>query len=426
MMTFSIAAALLVSAALLFVLPPLLARETTARTHVRRDELNLAVLRDQSRELDEDFSAGLIDKPAYDVARTELERRVVEEVRPADAASAAADKRWTAAAVGLLLPLIAVALYLYLGTPAALDPKQAAAASDNAHEVSPEQIEGMVAALAQKLKDKPDNVEGWIMLARSYNALGRYAEASKAYERLAGLMPNNADLLADYADTLAMATNRSLQGEPEKIIDRALKIDSNNIKAIALSGSAAFERRDYANAVTRWQKILALVPADSDIAKSTSNSIAEAQGLSGQTPTVGVQTRAPAAEQAPDAPTAPATAAATASASIEGMVELDPALRAQAADTDTVFIFARAAEGPRFPLAVLRKQVKDLPLKFVLDDSMSMMPNAKLSNFAQVIVGARISKSGSATPAAGDLEGITEAVSPNAQGLKIRIATRHN
>jgi cytochrome c-type biogenesis protein CcmH len=427
MITFSIAAALLVAAALLFVLPPLLARETAARTHVRRDELNLAVLRDQSRELDEDFSAGLIDKPAYEVARTELERRVVEEVRPADAASTAADKRWTAAAVGLLVPLVAVALYLYLGTPAALDPKQAVAAGDNAHEVSPEQIEGMVAALAQKLKDKPDKVEGWIMLARSYNALGRYAEASKAYERLAGLMPNNADLLADYADTLAMATNRSLQGEPEKIIDRALKIDPNNIKAIALSGSAAFERRDYAAAVTRWQKILTLVPADSDIAKSTSNSIAEAQGLSGQAPTAGAQTGAQAAEPAPAAQATAAAAAATAaSARIEGTVELDPALRAQAADTDTVFIFARAAEGPRFPLAVLRKQVKDLPLKFTLDDSMSMMPNAKLSNFAQVIVGARISRSGSATPAAGDLEGVTDAVAPNAANLKIRIATRHN
>jgi cytochrome c-type biogenesis protein CcmH len=415
MLTFSIAAALFVAAALLFVLPPLLTREAGARMHVRRDELNLAVLRDQSRELDEDFSAGLIDKPAYEVARTELERRVVEEVRPAEAAATSVNKRWTAIAVGVLLPAITVALYLYLGTPAALDPKQTtAAAGDNAHAVSPEQIEGMVEALAQKLKDKPDNVEGWIMLARSYNALGRYAEASKAYERLVGLMPNNADLLADYADTLAMAMNRSLQGEPEKIIERALAIDPKNIKAIALSGSVAFERRDYANAAARWQKILALVPADSDIAKSTANSIAEAQGLAGQKPTANAQ----AAEPVP--------VVATASARVEGTVELDPALRAQAADTDSVFIFARAVDGPRFPLAVLRKKVKDLPLKFMLDDSMSMMPNAKLSNFAQVVVGARISKTGSATPAAGDLEGVTDAVSPNARNLKIRIATRHN
>ncbi|HJV54301.1 MAG TPA: c-type cytochrome biogenesis protein CcmI [Noviherbaspirillum sp.] len=411
MIAFVIGAGLLLAASLLFVLTPLLRRQPEELAEVPRAELNLSVLRDQLRELDADLESGAIERHAYDSARRELERRVAEEVQPQQAtARSAADKRWTPWVVGAALPLLAVSLYLYLGTPAGLDPQQAAAASnENAHELTPQQIEGMVARLAERLKSDPGNVEGWNMLARSYNALGRFAEASKAFEHLVTLVPNDANLYADYADVLAMASNKSLQGEPEKLIDRALAIDPNNVKALALWGSAAFERRDYTGAVTRWQKIMTLVPAESDVGRSIAGSIAEAQGLMGIAP---AQTATPAK---------PAAAAAT----LEGVVELDPALRAQAADDDTVFIFARAAQGPRFPLAVLRKQVKDLPAAFVLDDSMSMAPNAKLSDFSQVVVSARISKSGNATAGAGDLEGVIEPVAPGAKNLKIRINKRN-
>lgn len=414
---FVIVAVLLTATALLFVLPPLLRRQPEEVAEVPRDELNLSVLRDQLHELEADLDSGVIERHAYDSARHELERRVAEEVQPqAAAARTTPERRWTAWVVAAALPLVAVALYLYLGTPAGLDPKQAAPASnDSAHEVTPQQIEAMVARLAERLKNEPDNVDGWNMLARSYNAVGRFAEASKAFEHLVTLVPGDANLFADYADTLAMANNKSLQGEPEKLIERALAIDPNNVKALALGGSAAFERRDYASAVARWQKILALVPAESDIGRSVAGSISEAQGLMGIAP----------AAQATPAPAAKSTQAVAAGATVEGVVELDPALRAQASDSDTVFIFARAAQGPRFPLAVLRKQVKDLPAAFVLDDSMSMTPNAKLSDFPQLVVGARISKSGNATPSAGDLEGVVESVQPGSKNLKIRINKRN-
>ena len=240
--------------------------------------------------------------------------------------------------------------------------------------------------------------------------------------QLVKLIPDNAEVLADYADILAMSQGKSLLGEPEKLVERALAIDAKNVKALALSGSAAFERRDYQGAIVQWKKLQAVVPADSDFGRSTASSIAEAQKLAGE-PAL----PAPSAPDTPVAPVAPAAAAAAAAApvagaaEVSGTVELDPALRSQVADTDTVFIFARAAQGPRFPLAVLRKQVKDLPVSFVLDDSMSMVPTAKLSGFPQVLVGARISKSGSASPAAGDLEGLTEPVPPGAKNLKIRI-----
>ncbi|OWW19512.1 c-type cytochrome biogenesis protein CcmI [Noviherbaspirillum denitrificans] len=409
MTVFLIGAGLLVAVALALLLPPLLRKEQTP-DHVQRDQLNLAVLRDQLRELEADREAGLIEQAAYDSARHELERRVAEEVLPQATVTATdGGKRWMAGVVGVAVPVVAVTVYMLLGTPEAMNPAQqvAAAHQQNSHEVTSEQIQGMVTSLAERLKNEPDNIEGWHMLARSYNAIGSYKEAADAYARLVQLVPNDSNLLADYADTLAMALGRTLVGEPEKLAEKATQIDPQNVKAIALWGSAAFERKDYAVAAQRWQKILALVPADSEVARSVSGSISEAQRLGNLPQTVQV---------APEAPKA-----AAGGAKVTGTVDIDPALRAQVSDTDTVFIFARAAEGPRFPLAVLRKQVKDLPASFELNDSMSMMPEAKLSSVPMVVVGARVSKNGSATPAPGDLEGLTAPVAPGAANLKITI-----
>jgi cytochrome c-type biogenesis protein CcmH len=410
MTVFVILACLLTATALLFVLVPLMRKEAVAHPHALRDEVNLMVLRDQMSELDADLAAGTIDATAYQNSKQEIERRVVEDVQPGAALSAASSKRPMAWLVGLALPALAAALYFTLGAPGGLDATQAPP-KNAAHEVTTEQIENMVASLSERLKSAPDDAEGWGMLARSYNALGRYGQAVDAYAQLVKLVPDNAEVLADYADILAMAQDKSLLGEPEKLVARALAIDPKNVKALALSGSAAFERRDYPAAIAQWKKLQAVVPADSDFGRSTAGSIAEAQRLAGEP--------ALPAPSAPDAPVA--AAAAPVAAEVSGTVELDPALRSQVADTDTVFIFARAAQGPRFPLAVLRKQVKDLPVSFVLDDSMSMVPTAKLSGFPQVVVGARISKSGSASPAAGDLEGLVEPVRPGAKNLKIVI-----
>jgi cytochrome c-type biogenesis protein CcmH len=252
------------------------------------------------------------------------------------------------------------------------------------------------------------------MLARSYNALGRFPEAVNAYVHLLKLVPDNADLLADFADTLAMTLNKSLLGEPEKLIVRALMIDPNNLKALSLSGSAAFERRDYQAAVKQWQKILFLVPSDSETARSTLNNVGEAQAMMG----------VPTVQAIPEAVASPAKTKSSAAVEVSGRVELDAGLRSQVSENDTVFIFARAAEGPRFPLVVLRKQVKDLPLNFVLDNSMSVVPNVNLSTYPMVQLGARISKSGNATPSPGDLEGLSEVVHTGVKNVKIKINTQ--
>ena len=420
MITFIIAAAVMLAGALSFVLPTLLRKPRSAAVSVERNELNLDVLRDQLRELDADRAGGAINEADYASARGELERRVVEDVQPeAAAAVAPGGKRWVAVMAGIAMPALAVGLYVLLGNSAALSP-QTPIPDDQAHAVNAEQINAMVEKLAKHLKEKPEDVEGWGMLARSYNTLGRFADAADAYAHLEKLVPPNADLLADRADSLAMAQNKSLFGEPEKMIARALVLDPNHVKALALSGGVAFERKDYRRAIAQWRKLQPLVTQDTDMAQSVASSIAEVEQLAGMPPG--------AAQVASQADSAPAnsgknTAQANGSGEVSGTVELDPVLRSKVSDTDTVFIFARATDGPRFPLAVLRKQVKDLPVRFTLDDSMSMTPNAKLSGFPSVIVGARISKTGSATPSQGDLEGVIEQVKTGAKGLDIHISS---
>lgn len=423
MTLFLICAALLTAAALMFVLPALLRTDTgSAQVRVAHDELNLAVLRDQSRELDADLAAGTIDAAAYRDAHHELKRRVAEDVQPVAAAAAAPRQRGVAIAIALALPLLAAALYYQAGGPAGLAPEQAVDAGQQqgqGHEVTASQMAAMVDGLAERLKREPEDAEGWSMLARSYSAMNRFSESAEAYGKLVKLVPPDADMLADYADALAMAQDKSLQGEPERLVARALQADPRNVKALALSGSAAFERGDYAQAVVQWQKILPLVPADSDIARSTNASMDEARQRARE---AGQPLAALAPAAAPGAAVTAAAAVAPAAA-LTGTVELDPALRSKVDDNDTVFVFARAVQGPGFPLAVVRTQVKNLPFRFALDDSMSMTPEAKLSAYAQVVVGARISKTANATPGAGDLEGMSGALGPGAQGIKVRIDT---
>jgi cytochrome c-type biogenesis protein CcmH len=269
-----------------------------------------------------------------------------------------------------------------------------------------QQFEALVSRLAARLKDNPEDAEGWVMLGRSFTVLGRFAEASEAYASAAARRPRDAQLLADYADALAMAQGRSLQGEPEKIIARALAIDPLNVKALLLAGTAAFNRNDFAGAARHWERLLQAVPEESEMAQRVRSSIAEARQLGGL-----------------GSPGKQAQRRETAAARVAGVARLAPEFAGKVSPTDTVFIFARAAEGPRAPLAVLRKQARDLPVTFVLDDSMAMSPQMRLSSFARVVVGARVSKSANATPQPGDLHGQSAPVKVGAQGIAVTIDT---
>ena len=430
MITFVILAALMVAAALVWVLVPLLGRHHGAG--VIREASNVAILRDQLAELDVDLASGTVAREQYEQSRRELEQRVLEESQAVPAAGGEIAPRagaWTAAILGGAIPIVAVVLYLVLGGPQALIPAttQQAAAAGKEHDLSPQQVEAMVDKLVARLEKEPGNAEGWVVLARTYYSMNRFPEAAKAFERAVALVPDNADLLADYADALGAVQGNTLAGKPMQLIERALKIDPTHWKALALAGTAAFDRKDYKTAVELWERLKKTVPPDAPIAASIDNSIAEARALGGfgpAAPAVAAASPVPPSSAAsgsmPGAPAA-ATVPALPGAAVAGTVKLNPALAAQVAPGDVVFIFARAAQGPRMPLAILRKQVKDLPVSFSLDDSMAMTPEMKLSNFPSIVVGARISKSGNAVPQSGDLEGLSAPTSAGASGISVVI-----
>ena len=405
MTAFWVIAVLLAAGALLFVLPPLLGRGRTA-PGATRDTTNVAIYRDQLRELEADLAAGTLARDQYDEAQRELEARLLDDVRVSGTgARAAKPGRMAAVAAGIAIPLVAILLYFAVGTPNALLPQPAAG---DGHGITRQQIEGMVDRLSVRLTENPDDATGWAMLGRTYAVLDRYPEAVSAYANAVKRSPPDAQLLADYADALAMAQGRRLQGEPERIIAQALKVDPKNVKALALAGTVAFEKKDFKGAIAHWRKILEVVPPDSDMADSIRDSIADAEKLSGGT-----------AKAQP----VPKTAAASAPGAVSGMVRLAPALASRVAPTDTVFVFARPADGPRMPLAVIRKQVRELPAAFSLDDTMAMAAGMKLSDHPRVVVGARISKSGSPTPQPGDLEGLSAPVKVGDTGVTVVIGT---
>jgi cytochrome c-type biogenesis protein CcmH len=431
--TFVLIAAAMVAAALAWVLVPLLKRGRPGG--VAREASNVAILRDQLRELEADLATGTMPRDQYEQAKRELEQRVLEESKAAPTVASAPSQSaaWTAAILGSAIPIAALVLYVVLGNHDAFAPTAARSAKGGAeHEVTPQQVEAMAANLAAKLEKEPNNVDGWVMLARTYYALNRHADAARAFQRATALVPDDAELLADYADSVGAAEG-GLRGKSLELIERALKADPTHWKALALAGTAAFNRKDYRQAVDYWERMKKTVPPGSPMSASIDASIAEARELGGlkagpaaggsalATAPAGGAAKADAAAKGPASPTSAPASPALPGATIAGTVKLAPALAGKVSPTDTVYIFARAAEGPKMPLAILRKQVKDLPVAFTLDDSMAMAPNFALSNFPSVVVGARVSKSGGVTPQSGDLEGMSPAVGMGASGLTVVI-----
>ena len=392
----------------------------------------IAAIRARLLALADAHAKGTLDAAAYEAARRESERALSDAVLavPTDAVKPSPPRpsRLLVSGVAAFVVVVAVGGYAFkgsptlagLGTPPA--PPAAAAQAGSEREVGLAQIAEMVDKLATRLKDRPDDAEGWTMLARSYTALARYRDALPAYQRAAALQPKNASLLADYSDTMAAANDGKQNAESIALIDRALAIDPNQPKALALAGTIAFDRGDFATAVRQWQKIADALPAGSEFHQQVVANIDEARRRGGLPPSAA--SPAPAASTAPIASAAPAAAAARESPGREaltGTVTLDPSLAGQVSPNDTVFVLARPESG-RMPLAVFRATVKDLPLRFRLDDSMAMTPTMKISDMKQVIVAARVSKSGNAISQAGDLAGESTPVAPGTNDLAIVVS----
>ena len=445
---FWLVAALIVLVTLGVLLRALLARRAVDAAPAP-DSASIAIFRDQKRQLDEDLANGVLDAAEHARLVDELARRLGHEVEavPVEApATSPLASIVTAIALAVVLPAAAAGIYLALGQPASF----VAAPQAGERPETQAQVVAMIDTLARRMRENPADPRGWALLGHSYAALGRYDDAVRAYAEAATRAPDDASILSDYADVLSMAQG-TLQGKPSELIEHALAIDAHNRKALALGAAAASERRDFDTALTRWRALAAALPADSDTAREVAQVIADVEkqrAAATASATNAPSANAPAASAlaanssganaagatAPiaNAPAASAAGAAPAAngavvspaapgARIAGDVSLAPELAARAAPGDTVFIFARAVNGPRMPLAVLRTTVRDLPRDFVLDDTMAMAPGATLSSAKEVVVEARVSKSGSATPASGDLVGKSAPVAPGTTNIHVRI-----
>ena len=400
---FVMCAVAMVALTLAFLLPPLLRRHHPHGLGTQA-QANLGILQQQFQELQTEQANGHLTPAQRQLAQRELERRVLEETRAVPYRTNRSQATTTALVLALGLPLAAAALYFKVGNTEVWKLPEPVAAEATG---GMDEVEQMVERLAQRMASSPDDLAGWTMLARSLGALQRFPESSRAYSRAVELAPNDAQLLADYADVLAIAQGNDARGEPERLIARALKVAPDNLKALALAGSAAYERSDVATARTHWAKALALAPPGSSFAQGMARNL---EGVNG----------------ALTSTTSAANAPVTSATSVAGNVTLAAGLSNQVLPTDTLFIVARGV-GPdgvvqRMPLAVDRRNVGSWPARFTLDDSMAMSPNAKLSGFAQVQVSARISRSGDAMPQPGDLYATAAVVPVGSQSVALQVA----
>lgn len=269
MTQFFIFATLLLLVVAAFILPPLWLGLRVPKARADRKEANLAIFRDQLAELERERGEGTLAAADFDQARRELQRRLLEEIEPAAGDSAAAvatnashgPSRKTAIAILLFLPIVGLLGYGLLGNPRALDPAQTVAPPP----MTAEQINAMVAKLAERLQANPDDMRGWLMLARSYKTMGRYEEAAAAYGKAESLINDDPELLASYAETIAMASGKGLQGKPSQLIERALKIDPQHPHALFLAGAAAMDAGDNKKGIAYWEALLPQVEPGSEI-----------------------------------------------------------------------------------------------------------------------------------------------------------------
>ena len=369
------------------------------------------------------------------------------------------------AAVGVVAVagIAAIGLYRLWGNPTGLDqhaqsPAMASAAphpgvdAGDAGAAPIGSVDSATLKLAERLNAKGGTSAEWLLLAQGYDFMGRaedarqarehalsaadskaptppvasaagdqllaeaekyriahdYPRAVDAYKRLVSMHAMTADAWANYADALASGNGGKLSGAPGDFLAEALRMDPDHPKALWLQASLLHEQRRYSEAVGVWQHLAAILPAGSSDAKIIAANIDEAQRLSGSTATPAATPAATPSATPAMTPPAPPEAAAQ----ISGEIDLDPALRAKTSPSSTLFVFAKAADSPGPPLAVVRTSVDQWPVKFSLNDSQAMLPQRKLSDFRRVIVEARISQSGQPLSQRGDLQGSSGALDP--------------
>jgi len=410
---FWVAAVVCVAIALAFVLPPLLRkREVTAKA-ARRD-INIAVYRDQMKEMEADRANSLLSEEQYQISKTELEARLAEDaLSKADLMMAPVASRRLGFTLAGVLPIAAFGLYFVLGNPMSL----IAIAEAQANPPLAQGAQGehdimqMIKKVEEKTKTDPNNVEAWVILGKTYAAVGHWPEALHAYEKAIKLQPDAPAIMTGYAEAVAISNDRVLKGKPIELILQALEKDPNDLKGLELAGIYNFQEKNFAQAAYYMKHLYKLLPPESPYAQDILEAQKEANRLA-RGATTGLDNLAD--------PAAPKAAPAVPGATVHGMVDISPALKAKISDTDVVFLFARSAAGGA-PVAAIRSTAGKFPLEFELSDAMAMNPDNKLSNFKEVTLMARVSKSGQPMGAAGDLEGSLANVKIGSKGNKLVI-----
>ena len=380
---------------------------------------HVSVYREQLAELERELAQGSLDQQGFDLSQQELTQRLMEDApgaATAQAPAAPARIKLLISVLTLTIPVLAFVIYFYVGTPIALDPALLAQANGE-EQITPQKLETMAEQLSQRLEKEPKNAEAWVMLGRIQRALARYEQADAALQKALALERND-DVMIERAEVLAQKNNGSFKGEAWAIINSVLKANPQNGNALLLAGSAAFSEGRFKEALAYWEKVRGLLPATSPDGPALAEAIDKARERLGLPPlSPAVAGNAPASAGAIPKPQSDGTER------LSGRVVLGPELEAQVSPKDTVFIYANAAEGPRMPLAIIRTTVDKLPYDFVLDDSLAMNPQMKLSQVKSVMVRARISKTGNAMPQAGDFGASVGPVTPgSSEKLQLTIS----
>lgn len=436
MTAFWIISGIFIVTALLFIIPTLLRNKDTQLKNLEHDAVNITVYRDQLVELDKDLENDILSQEQYDKSKQELQQRMLQDVTEHDEVVIQKNKKIyniaLSTVIALMLPLGAVFLYLNIGDTRGLLPQEQLASATQMNrggggeDLAGHDFSAALETLIARLSNNPEDIEGWVMLGRTYTAMERYTEASNTYAKLAELVPNNPQILSDYARVLGLKNQGTLAGKPTELLYEALRIDPEFPPALALAGHAEFEQEKYNEASAHWEKLLETIPPDSPLAKSVKDSIAEAKLLSSGGKEGASEKSIVMNESVTQTDIQPVNNTAvdtteTIALSVSGQVNIKPELVTKAASNDTLFIYARASTGPKMPLAILRLKASDLPAAFTLTDDMAMMPTMKMSSFPEIVIEARISKSGQAVPSSGDLQGFSKPIKLGSNDVEIVI-----
>lgn len=391
MTSFLIPAVLLLILVLVLLLRPFFFPAKELATS--RRQMNAAIYREELDKLEADRLVGAVDASSYEQSHAEMRQRLFQDTDEADDLAVLGSPKKTIIGICLFVVVLSVGFYFYLGDASRI-------AERNAQKpMTQESVEKMVAEFAAKMEKEPDNLKGWAMLARSYRILGRNAEAANAYARAGAFVDSDPQLLADYADVLAANANGNFAGKPQQLINKALALDPNNLLALWLSGTAAFNAQNYKTAVQSWEKLAKQLPPETDEARAIAASIAEARSKGDL---------------------APASVAAISSQGVSGQIGISAELQSKLKAGDTLMVIARKP-GERMPVAVLKTAVNTFPMSFVLNDALAMNPNALISQLPEVSVEVRISKTGMAMPESGDLISAPQTIKVGTNNVRLMV-----